>query len=55
MGNSSVAAVVAALLAVVTTALWCAAESPTGAMQQEWRLEESKLEGVQAAHTLSDA
>jgi hypothetical protein len=26
MGNSSVAAVVAALLAVVTTALWCAAE-----------------------------
>jgi hypothetical protein len=55
MGKSSVAAVVAVFLAVVTIALWLAAESPTSTFQPDPNLEQRGLPGVQARHTRSVA
>jgi hypothetical protein len=53
MGKSSVTAVVAVFLAVVTMALWLAAESPTSTFQPDPNLEQRGLPGVQARrHTL---
>jgi hypothetical protein len=52
MGKSSVTAVVAVFLAVVTIALWLAAESPTSTFQPDPNLEQRGLPGVQARHTL---
>jgi hypothetical protein len=52
MGNSSIAAVVAAVLAVVAIAWLSALESPADTAQSQWHMEENSVEGMQAAHTL---
>ena len=52
MGNSSNAAVVAAVLAIMVTS-WClATQSPADTAESDWHAEESAVEGLQAAHTL---
>ena len=52
MGNSSIAAVAAVFLAVVMTALCCAAELPKDRLQPERHLEVAEIQDIQTAHTL---
>lgn len=52
MGNSSIAAVVAAVLAVITIAWMFALASPTQSVQPQWHMEADAVEGLQASHTL---
>ncbi len=52
MGNSSIAAMAAAVLATVVIAWMFALASPTESVQSQWHMEADAVEDLQARHTL---